>query len=338
MIWVAWRIQRFTILGAVAAALAFAIWMIIHGAHEHAVWASLSAHGCLTYGPNGLIGGAACDGLRPYDFTHWNTYFEAGLYAIPGAVGVLLGAPLIAQEIERGTSRLAWAQSITRARWLTIKLGLGALVTVGISGALIAVGDWWIGAVHSGGHILPANFDITGIVPIAYGLFAFMLGSALGAFLRRTIWAVFLGLILFGLFRAWVRIDVRSHLAALHNSIGHPSFGLTAQVRNAWVINSGYVRLGRVDPSPGSTWHGGTSRFFLCVTRLLSNHNSEGGSATRIPSSDDRRCQAITKLHQVTQYQPASHFWVLQILEGAIFLGAAVVLLGIVVILVRRKL
>jgi hypothetical protein len=38
----------------------------------------------------------------------------------------------------------------------------------------------------------------------------------------------------------------------------------------------------------------------------------------------------------VVQYQPTSHFWALQGVESAIFIGAALVLLGITVVAVRR--
>ena len=33
------------------------------------------------------------------------------------------GAPLLAREFETGTFRLAWTQSVTRTRWLAVKLG-----------------------------------------------------------------------------------------------------------------------------------------------------------------------------------------------------------------------
>ena len=37
--------------------------------------------------------------------------------------GVFWGAPLVARELEAGTHRLVWNQSVTRTRWLAIKLG-----------------------------------------------------------------------------------------------------------------------------------------------------------------------------------------------------------------------
>jgi hypothetical protein len=48
------------------------------------------------------------------------------------------------------------------------------------------------------------------------------------------------------------------------------------------------------------------------------------------------RCIAQNKLHYLFQYQPTSHFWALQGVESAIFVVAAIVLLGVTVLAVRR--
>ena len=45
------------------------------------------------------------------------------LAVAPALIGVFWGAPLVARELEAGTHRLAWTQSVTRTRWLAIKLG-----------------------------------------------------------------------------------------------------------------------------------------------------------------------------------------------------------------------
>ena len=45
---------------------------------------------------------------------------------VPALVGVFFGAPLVARELEAGTYRLAWTQSVTRVRWLAVKLALSS--------------------------------------------------------------------------------------------------------------------------------------------------------------------------------------------------------------------
>jgi len=53
----------------------------------------------------------------------WLTWrqFRAQALATPALLGIFWGAPLIARELETGTCRLAWNQSVTRTRWLTVK-------------------------------------------------------------------------------------------------------------------------------------------------------------------------------------------------------------------------
>jgi hypothetical protein len=55
--------------------------------------------------------------------------------AVPGLIGVFWGTPLVARELESGTHRLVWTQSVSRTRWLAVKLGLvglSAMVTAGL--------------------------------------------------------------------------------------------------------------------------------------------------------------------------------------------------------------
>ena len=53
---------------------------------------------------------------------------------LPALIGIFWGAPLIARELDAGTHRLVWNQSVTRTRWLAVKLGLVGLVAVAVAG------------------------------------------------------------------------------------------------------------------------------------------------------------------------------------------------------------
>ena len=64
------------------------------------------------------------------------------LNLIPGVIGVALAAPLLL-ELESGTYRLAWTQSITRRRWLAFKLGTAVLTAVLAAVAMTALVTWW---------------------------------------------------------------------------------------------------------------------------------------------------------------------------------------------------
>jgi hypothetical protein len=72
-----------------------------------------------------------CAGLSSFFLTDGyrtaNGSLGVAALAVPGLIGMFWGAPLAARELETGTFRLAWTQSVTRARWLAAKLGVAGL-------------------------------------------------------------------------------------------------------------------------------------------------------------------------------------------------------------------
>ena len=64
-------------------------------------------------------------------------------------MGLFWGAPLIAREIEEGTHRIAWNQSVTRTRWTFIKLGLVGLAAIATAGLLTLMVTWWTSPIDA---------------------------------------------------------------------------------------------------------------------------------------------------------------------------------------------
>ncbi|MFC5144187.1 ABC transporter permease [Streptomyces aureoversilis] len=110
---------------------------------------------------------------------------------VPVVAGVFLGAPLIAGDRERGTVQLVTTQSVTRGRWLAVKLGMAVLITVVCSAALSAAfTSWWepAHALVNGGDWMGDNIFLnTGPVPVALALLHLAVGAAIGLFVRRTL-------------------------------------------------------------------------------------------------------------------------------------------------------
>ena len=125
--------------------------------------------------------------------------FQAAIVVVavaPAIIGVFWGAPLVARELEAGTHRLAWTQSVTRTRWLATKLGVTTLAAAATVGLLTFAVTWWSqpldGALSStqGGlpsRITPVTFAMRGVVPVGYAVFAVVLGATLGAVFRRSL-------------------------------------------------------------------------------------------------------------------------------------------------------
>jgi hypothetical protein len=70
------------------------------------------------------------------------------LYAVPALIGIFWGAPLVTREVEAGTYRLAWNQSVTRGRWVAAKLGLLGLAAMATAGLLSLMTSWWAGPLY----------------------------------------------------------------------------------------------------------------------------------------------------------------------------------------------
>lgn len=158
--------------------------------------------------------------------------------AVPLVVGILWGAPLVPGEFEASTEDFAWTQGITRRRWVLTNLGWALLVAAAWGGALAALFTWWRGPDNAvDGPVKFIYFDVQGIVPIAYTVFAMALGIAAGALFRRVVPAIMTTLIVFPAARISTALYFRPLFAVTKNvpalaGSGYPplSWGLFADI------------------------------------------------------------------------------------------------------------
>src|SRR5262249_19858487 len=122
-----------------------------------------------------------------------------------------LAAPTVL-DLEQGTYRLAWTQSVTRRRWLAGKLGYGLVIAVRRFGALVALGMLWCGTLADlNGRIRGRPFGFAGAGLRAYTLFPFCLCRTVGAVLRRRVPMIGIGLVGFLVARIGVLNQLRPH-------------------------------------------------------------------------------------------------------------------------------
>ncbi len=125
-----------------------------------------------------------------YNFTI--LVFQDGLPATLAIIGALIGAPLVAREIEQRTQLVSWTQSVSRRRWYVMKVTVLAAV-LGVVGLVVGVVAQQLQSALGAGGLISSRWIWFFSMDLALAgeiVLAFALAVALGALLRRTLPAV----------------------------------------------------------------------------------------------------------------------------------------------------
>jgi len=243
MIWVSWRQHRSQALGCLAVLASLAVYAIMVGSSMRTAFGQDGLAACLA----GSKGAVACPNAVSAFTNEFgsevNIAFWSVALIVPGLIGVLVGAPLIARELEYGTWRLAWSQSVPRARWLAVKLALvtGGLIIVGA--VMTAVITWYRAPMDRlTGHFQQNIYDFEGLVPTAYILCAFGFAVLAGLLIRRSIPAMIAAFIPWLAIRLIIEFMLRPHFLA--------PLSLTCGPHNCSGSNGGYG-ISAIPPATG---------------------------------------------------------------------------------------
>jgi hypothetical protein len=334
MIWLTWRQHRQQVLaGAIGLGLLAAVFLVTHiGIAD--MFKSTGLASCLAT-PGRDCGPVA----EAFDRHYSGLQFLVPLFlTVPLLVGLFWGAPLVARELEQGTERLVWTQSVTRRQWFFTKIALIGCVVVAGTAAFAELVTWWSGMfvrTHDS-RFTPGIFDIRGIVPIAYAVFALALGVLVGTLVRRTLPAMALTLSGFVAVRVLVALFARPHYLAARTAstpVLSKGGGIVVgsdRLAGAWILKQITVdRLGRFLSNGGG----------LSFAPLNSRCPGLMPPPPALPSPANlATCVNQLGVRTVTTYQPASRFWTFQGIEFATFAILALVLFGGAAWLVRRRL
>ena len=327
MIWLTWRQHRkqafFTLLGFAA----LAALMVPIGLSMRHTFADLGLADCVRQLAGTDVAAATretCDaGFRRFT----NRYGSLNLVAVllltlPVLVGLFWGAPLVAREVEHGTHRFVWTQGVGRTRWALVKFGLvgGAVVVLAVCYGLGM--SWWVEPLTQAayeGRLGVIVFDLQGVVPIGYTLFAVALGIFAGTVWKRMLPAMGITLAGFIGVRAAVAVLARPHYQPAR-TLTFPIEGVTeaAMSRGDWILSQG-IR------NPDGT-------MMAEDTRIMCPPGGKG--------PEGRACGAELGLqpgaYNWQLYQPADRFWLFQGIETGIFVALAALLLYLAVRRIRR--
>ena len=310
--WVTWRQHRFALAGAVVVLGGFGILMLINGVAMHSDYASLGLNTCRRFSD------PACDTpLRIFqqNYQNWAQQLPQFLTFLPGLLGVFVGAPVVARELESGTFRFAWTQGRNRVQWITTKLVLLGVTLTVLALAFSALFSWWygpfgtlLGRMGSGGA-----YEVTGIVFAARTLFGFMLGALLGTLIRRTVPAMA------ATAAGWLAVTwpsvvyLRPLIQSPINSLDSNQIGRDAWVTSSWVQDAAGHHL-----APGRVF--------------------DQARATGVDSPAGFQTW-MSQHHYTTwiSYQPESRFWHFQIVEASAYVTLALLLGGATIWWLHRR-
>ena len=324
MIWFTWRQHRTEFLAALGVLVIGGVYLLItgismaHTLHDSGLGACLAQHpDSGKSGTCAFLGNQFLDQYGPF------FPFAAALLVLPILFGVMVGAPLVAREYEGRTRLLAWMQSITRTRWLSVTLAVVVGADLLAAGVLYALLNWWYHPLDElTGKFNQGAFDFTGPVLITSSLMALAIGIAVGTLTRRTVLAIFLTLALIVAIRIVVEFNLRPNyqpqvVVTWPFAQGDdPSLGL----------DSPPIPLGRED------WQLG-SGFLDAQGNRTNSIRCNSGTQTPLQCA-----QAAGYRGNYLAYQPASRFWTFQWIETAIYSAISLLALGLTIFWVRRRL
>ncbi len=249
---------------------------------------------------------------------------------VPALFGLFWGAPLVAAEFEAGTGQFAWMQSVTRKRWLAVTAGEMLLAAAAWGGAVSALVTWWSGPDNALqlDQFKPGRFDIMGIVPVGYALFATALGLCACALARRTMPALAVTLAGFIVVRAVVSLWLRPHYMSAV-TVTYKLFSPYTPAGSYWQLAQGIRNpAGRCIPAANGLAIDGIPVGYL--------PSACGAAASGVRPTASCR-QALAAYHGFITYQPASRYWAFQGIEFGIFVALAAVLIAVTAVVLLRR-
>ncbi|MFB7665867.1 ABC transporter permease subunit [Kitasatospora sp. NPDC056138] len=342
--WVGYRQERTALAVAVAVLVAVCGWLLFLGGTISDYVEAHHLQGCnVVYFP------PECEGLRSglaetFDEKWQMMVLATGwlLFALPPALGLFLGAPLLARELETGTYRLAWTQSVSRRRWLAARLGIPLAVTLAGSTVLATVSTWWVHVVE-GRFAVPGYYHwftwmsrtTSGPAVVGFCVVSVAIGAAAGLLLRRVVPAMAVTAVVTAALRLlvdhlrFVLLPAKQAVVAAHVTVLQPS-GRTP------LVGVGHLDTG----APLESYTLGNGYLTADGLRIP----LEGDWVDRLPDGTavcpSEPAQCIAHHSEIVQayadYQPPSAEWPMLWTEAGICLAVAAALTAFCFLWIRR--
>jgi hypothetical protein len=328
--WLVWRQYRTSTAITGALIGSFAVLVVITGLamarQFHAAFGACLAAGTCRFPSDNVSLGSGLIGA----------VIEFSL-AVPALLGMFLGGPAVAREAESGTAHFAWTQAVTRRQWLRAKTGWLLLAAVAWGCAVGALVTWWSGPRNTvaANQFDPGTFDVQGIMPAAYALFAMALGIAAGTLIRRVLPALGVTLGVFFAVRLVIMGWVRQHYMTPITSLYNITQDVIAPPKGAaWVLGQGIRGPNGPLPVPGgsSVQIVGNGLPVADIPAACHAYFSQGNPQAKLFT-----CLSSHGYARYITYQPAARYWPFQFIEAGIFVALAAALIAVAFVVINRR-
>ena len=310
-----WRQHRGELLFLGAGVLLIVVFLAIVHALLSASYANLGIGACDSASTE-LCRNALQSFLITYNWLNLVIY---ALLLTPALLGMFVAAPLVAREVEAGTFRFAWMQSVTRSRWFWAKVLAVTCASALATAAITAAVTWALAPLIRVAELMTLNFmipmtfplfDVSGTALVASTVFAVAVGTLFGALTKRTVLAMVLSLVVFAAVRIPMNSYVRPNLL--------PPLTLTAPISvnnplqlvplGSWLRGTGFIDR-----------QGNTYELLAMVAAPCTRTGSDAAAVAR--------CVDDLGLRAYVVYEPPDRFWVYQGIESGAYVTLAAILL-----------
>jgi hypothetical protein len=327
---VTWRQHRATLIGLALFVVVMAAYATVYGLTFH----NVAAIRCV--GPG--AGAVQCQVLLQAIYA---VSFSG--FLIPVAVGMFVGAPLLAREYATGTARFAWTQGAGRTRPTLAKLillGLAVLTVAAVLGGLVR---WAVEppagqspAIASGWN--PVLFASTPATASASALLCYAAGVLAGALTRRVVPAMAataaaftaLSLLVYGRLYYWML-----GFGTLRTT--YPGFGVSQLTGRAANLHAPGGRFNLHQAVSSTAYGNGPAVRWLDQGWYADarGHPLRGAALLRVIHHPWR----LAQFHDTfwATYQPVSRFWLFQSAQAGAELLLALILGALAIWLVQRR-
>ena len=328
MIWVSWRLHRAQLITMLGVLVAGAGIIALLRSNMLDDLASTGLASCVSQTLDQCSPASAAKSFAEA----WSTPFDvarATIICLPALIGVFVGAPLFARELEQGTHVLAFTQSVSRMRWMFGKLAVALVPAVLVLVVLQSLVTWWLSAAgilgpFMNGPFTAFNFGIEHVSPLGYALFAFTLGTFLGVATRRTLVAMTGGLAAFVVVRLALAGLVDRLVPAQRLEVT-PDQPVTVFQGGSLVLGDGWLDAAGQPVSDGKA----QALIQACKSAPGGAPNTQEGYLACLPRS------GLAKRY--ADFVPESQAWQVHLVDVAIFGALAVLLLAGTAWALRRQ-